>query len=65
MIGSFTIKSLEDIYHFLREVVSSESQNPASVESQDHSALAVQGRAVGGGDRGDDRSGGRARKVIY
>ena len=41
VIGSSTVKSLEDTYHFLHEVVPSESQNPASVESQDCLAHAV------------------------
>jgi len=36
-----TVKSLDDTYQFLREVVPSESQNPASVETQDLFALAV------------------------
>ena len=42
------VKLLEDIYHFLREAVLSESYNPAIVEIKDHYALAVQGRITGG-----------------
>jgi len=43
VIGGFIVKSLEDIYH-LREVVPSESENQAIVETQDRSTLTVQAR---------------------
>ena len=78
VIGSFIVKSLEDIYHLLREDVPSESQNPVSMESRDRSALTVQGRTSKdrgcGSDfecrgRGRDRDGGRSGRpggeVIY
>ena len=78
MISSSIVKSLEGIYYFLFELVPSESQNPASIESQNHFSPAVQGRTTGGRDRvrdfGDrDRgrdhssghSGGREVEVIY
>ena len=73
MIDSSTIKSLENTYHFLSEVVPSELHNLAIVEIQDSPALAVQGRIAGGrgggsdfgarghgGGRDNGRSGGRA-----
>jgi len=41
VISSSTIKSLEDTYHFLCEVVPSESKNSANVETQDRYVFAV------------------------
>ena len=34
VIDNSTVKSLEDTYHCLREVVPSKSQNPANMETQ-------------------------------
>ena len=74
MIGSSIIKSLEITYHFLREIVPSESQNSAIVETRDRSALAVQDRTIGDrgcmsdlGTKGRDGGhlGGRVGEVIY
>ena len=73
MIGNSTIKSLEDTYHFLSEVVPSESQNLV-MKTHDRYVLAIQGRIAGGSGRESDfggkgrrggRSGGRALEVIY
>ena len=74
MINSSTVKSVEDIYHFLCKIALSESQNPAIIETQERSALAVHGRRARGRGRGSDfgardygsgRSAERAREVIY
>jgi len=43
VIGSFTVKSLEDTYH-LCDDVPSDSHNLAIAETHDRSALAVHGR---------------------
>jgi len=48
VIGSSIVKSLKGTYHFLREVVPSESHNPTIVEIQDRSPLAVQGKITRG-----------------
>jgi len=73
MIVNSIIKSLEHTYHFLREVVLSESHNPANVETQDRSSRAVQGKTTRGRNHesdfegkccGSGRSGGHG-EVIY
>jgi len=62
VINSSIIKSLENTYHFLREVVPSELQNKANVETQDRSALVIKSRTVGSRGRGSDFKGrGRER----
>ena len=78
VIGNSIVKSLEDISHFLCNVVPTESQKPANVETQDRSPLVVQGRTEGGRSRGIDfgakgrgrgrdggHSRGRVEEVIY
>ena len=75
MIDNFIVKSHEDTYYFLREVVPLESQNSAIVETQDRLALAIQGRTTGGRDgvsdfrgrgcSGGGRSRGRVGEMIY
>ena len=64
MIVSFTVKSLKNTYHFLREVVPSESQIPANVKSQDHSAFAIQDRIAKGRGPGSDLKVKAVREVV-
>ena len=41
MIDNSTVKSLENIYHFLCEIIPSVSHKVANVETQDHSTFAI------------------------